>query len=102
MDEGYRITYKNRKVLAWNACHKLRNIWTSKIPKKIKTRLFVSTVESVLLYGSETWTLTKTLNKQLNGCYTRMLRMAYNISGKEHLTSLYGKLLLISVRIQVR
>ena len=45
---------KHRKALAWNACHKLRQIWTSKILKKIKTNLFVSTVEYVLLYGSET------------------------------------------------
>ena len=95
---------KYRKALTWNACHKLRKTWISNIPKNIKTKLFVSTVESVLLYGSETWTLTKTLNKQLNGCYTRMLRMAYNISWKEHLTnkSLYGKLHLILAKIQVR
>ena len=45
---------KHRKALAWNACHKVRQIWISKISKKIKTNLFVSTVESVLLYGSET------------------------------------------------
>ena len=70
---------KYRKALAWNVCHKLRKIWTLKIHKKIKTRLFVSTVEYVLLYW-KTWTIIKMLNKQLNGCYTRMLCMAYNIS----------------------
>ena len=36
--------------------------------KYLKERLFVATVESVLLYGSEAWTLTKSLEKQLNGC----------------------------------
>ena len=36
--------------------------------------------------------------------YTMMLRMAYNISWKEHLTnkSLYGILPLVPVKIQVR
>ena len=42
---------KYRKALAWNASNTLRKIWTLKIPKKIMTRLFVSAVESVLLYG---------------------------------------------------
>ena len=62
-----------RKALAWKACHNLRKIWTSKIRKNIKTRFFVATVEAILLYGAEAWTLTKSLTKQLDGCYTRML-----------------------------
>ena len=37
-------------------------------------------VEAILLYGAETWTLTSTLEKQLDGCYRRMLRMALGIS----------------------
>ena len=57
-----------RKALAWSACHRLRKVWNSNLQKQIKKRLFLSTVESVLLYGAETWTLTKTLEKQLNGC----------------------------------
>ena len=48
---------------------------------------FFATVESVLLYGSEAWTLTPALEKSLNGCYTRMLRAAFNISWREHLTN---------------
>ena len=65
---------KIRKALAWSACHKLRTIWSSTLKKSIKIRLFVSTVESVLLYGSSTWTVTKKLEKQIDGVYTRMLR----------------------------
>ena len=49
--------------------------------------LFKATVESVLLYGCETWTLTKSLNKSLDGCYTRMLRKVLNVSWKQHLTN---------------
>ena len=75
--------FEIRKALAWAALHKLRKIWTSNLSKKLKIRLFLATVESVLLYGSETWTVTKTLKKRLNGCYTRMLRTVLNVSWKQ-------------------
>ena len=42
---------------------------------------------SVLLCGSEAWTLTKSLEKQLNSCYTRILRMVFNVHWKEHVTN---------------
>ena len=62
-----------------------------KLSQKIKIRLFVVTVESVLLYRSECWTFDKCLQKQLDGCYTRMLRMALNVSWKRlHHTLYYG------------
>ena len=93
-----------RKALAWNACHKLRKVWVSTLNRKMKVRLFIATVESVLLYGSETWTLTKTMEKQLNGCYTRMLRLALSISWKDHVTNdeLYGSLCQVTSKIQKR
>ena len=53
-DQDVRI----RRALAWNALHSMRNVWKSQIKDDIKRRLFVATVESVLLYGAETWTLT--------------------------------------------
>ena len=95
---------KVRKAKAWAACHKLKRIWTSNIKQSIKIRLFVATVESVLLYGSETWSLTKRLTKMIDGCYTRLLRMALNVSWKQHLTNkeLYGKLPKISSKITER
>ena len=90
-----------RKAPEWKACHNLRKIWTSKIRKNLKTRLFVATIEAVLLYGVETRTLTKSLTKQLDGCYTRMV---YNISWKDHMRNaiLYGKLPAISLIIKQR
>ena len=67
----------------------------------MKVRDFTALVESVLLYGSETWTMTKRLNKMVDGCYTRMLRMALNVSWKQRLTNeeLYGKLPKVSSKI---
>ena len=49
---------KVRKTLAWNALHSMHVIWKSKINLPLKRRLFLATVESVLIYGSESWTLT--------------------------------------------
>ena len=90
-----------RKALAWSACNKLSKIWKSDLSRYIKVRLFRPIVESILLYGSETWTLTKELTKWLDGTYTRMLRCALNISWKSHTTNevLYGNIPKLSETI---
>ena len=93
-----------RKAKAWAACHKLKKIWKSNLRKGLKIRLFVATVESIFLYGSETWTLTESLKKRIDGCYTRMLRMALNVDWKLHKTNkeVYGKLPRVTMKIQER
>ena len=48
-----------RKKKVWAACHCLKSVWKSDLQRDLKIRVFTATVESVLLYGSETWTLTK-------------------------------------------
>ena len=62
----------------------------------------MTTVESVFLYGSGTWTLTKSLENQLNGCYTRLLRMVFNVHWKEQVTNeeLYGTMMRVTDKIQ--
>ena len=40
----------------------------------------------ILLYGCTTWTLTKRLEKKLDGNYTRMLRAILNKSWRQHQT----------------
>ena len=79
--------FEIRKALAWSACHKMKSIWNSKLSRKMKIRIFKATVESVLLYGCPTWTVNKVLERRMDGCYTRMLRMVLNISWKEKLTN---------------
>ena len=61
-------------------------------------------VVSILLYGCTTWTLTKRLEKKLDGNYTRMLRAILNKSWRQHPTrhQLYGHLPPITKTIQVR
>ena len=93
-----------RKAKAWSALNKMDKVWKSSLPLQMKRRFFSSVVESVLLYGSTTWTLTKIQESRLDGCYTRMLRAALNLSWKEHPTKqqLYGNLPPISHKIRDR
>ena len=96
--------FEIRKALAWTACHKLSKIWKSDLNRRLKKRLFLSTVEAILLYGAETWTINKTMKKRLDGCYTRMLRMAFDVSWKEKITNeeLYGDLPTLSSKVAKR
>ena len=62
----------------------MNSIWTFRLPDNMKRNFFRATVESVLIYGSVSWTLTNSLEKRLNGNYTRMLRSILNRSWKYH------------------
>ena len=95
---------KIRRAKAWSACHKMKNIWNSTMSRKMKIRLFIATVESVYLYGSETWTLTLKTEKELNGSYTRMLRMALGVSWRDKISNniLYGELPKLTDKIRER
>ena len=70
----------------------------------MKRSFFQAAVVSILLYGCTTWTLTKRLEKKLDGNYTRMLRAVWNRSWRQHPTKhqLYGHLHPIKKTIQVR
>ncbi len=79
-------------------------IWKSDPTDKMKRSFFQAAVASILLYGCTTWTLTKRLEKKLDGNYTRMLRAILNKSWRQHPTrhQLYGHLPPITKTIQVR
>ena len=70
----------------------------------MKSSFFQEVVVSILLYGCTTWTLTKRLEKRLDGNYTRMWRAILNKSWQQHPTKhqLYGCLVPITKTIQVR
>ena len=72
--------------------------------KPLKRSFFNAAVVSILLYGCTTRTLTKRLEKKLDGNYTRMLRAILNKSWRQHPTrhQLYGYLPPITKTIQVR
>ena len=89
---------------AWGASHALTKVWKAMIARSTKLKVFKTCVETILLYGSESWTLTKTLSKKIDGNYTRLLRAALNISWKRHMTNkqLYGGMPYISKVIRNR
>ena len=63
-----------RLAKAWTATRRLSVIWKSGLTDKIKRSFFLAAVVSILLYGCTTWTLTKRIEKKLDGNYARMLR----------------------------
>ena len=69
-----------RLTKAWTAINRLSIIWQSDLTDKMKSSFFQAAVVSILLYGCTTWTLTKRLEKKLDGNYTRMLRSILNKS----------------------
>ena len=70
----------------------------------MKRSFFQAAVVSILLYGCTTLTLTKQLEKKLDGNYRRILRAILNKSWQQHPTrhQLYGHLPPITKTIQVR
>ena len=93
-----------RLTKAWTAIDRLSIIWKSDLTDKMKRSYFQAAVVSILLYGCTSWTLTKRLEKKLDGNYTRMLRAILNKSWRHHSTrhQLYGHLPPITKTIQVR
>jgi hypothetical protein len=59
---------------------KLRNVWLSKsLRKDTKIRIFNACVKSVLLYGCETWLVTKEIQRKIQTFVNRCLRYILRI-----------------------
>ena len=67
-----------RKALAWKALNKMDKIWMCELLDALKVRFFRVTVETILLYGSATWSLTR-----LDGS----LKKVYIIKGTTRITN---------------
>ena len=93
-----------RLTKAWTAIDGLSIICKSNLSDKMKRSFFQAAVMSILLYGCTTCTLTKRLEKKLDGNHTRMLRAILNRSWQQHPTrhQLYGHLPPITKTIQAR
>ena len=65
---------------ARGAFHNLKTVWRAKnIGQKLKIKIFNSCVKSVLLYGCETWFVTKEIMSKLQAYVNRCLRFIMNI-----------------------
>ena len=95
---------ETRLTKAWTVINRLSIIWKSDLTDKMKRSFSQAAVTSILLYGCTTWTLTKRLEKKLDGNYTRMLRAILNKSWRQHPTrhQLYGHQTPITKTIQAR
>ena len=96
--------FKSRKGMAWTACNDLHNIWNYNLDDNTKVNTFKTMIEPILLYGSETWTLSARQQKRLDGTYTRLLMRVKNISWKSHqnLAQIYGELPRVSQFVSAR
>ena len=88
-------------LLYWERCsHKnienLEGFWLIANNLEICTSwedFFKAVVESVLLYGSFAWALTKRLENKFNGTYKRMIGAILDISTHPSEERLYGNLI---------
>ena len=93
-----------RLAKTWTAIDRLLVVWKSDLTDKMKCSFFQAALVSILLYECTTWTLTKRMEKKLDGNYTRMLWVILNKSWRQHPTKqqLYGHLPPVTKTIQVR
>lgn len=75
------------KAQAWRALTKMKNVWESRASQDLKVRFFLAAVESISLYGCESWTVTPQIECSLNGIYTHMLRTVLNVQWWTHTTN---------------
>ena len=65
----------NRKSLSLNALTNLKEIFQNKrLSTRTKVRAFEAYITPIFLYNSELWTLTKTLENQIDSFHRRILR----------------------------
>ena len=72
-----------RIAMAKNAFNRHQKLLSSNLEKNLKKRLVKSLVWSVLLYGSETWTMKKADVKRLESCEMWMWRRMEKISWRD-------------------
>ena len=79
-------------------------VWRSNISRELKLKFFCATVEAVLLYGSECWTMNTSPQESLDGSYTRILRVVLNVKWRDHISNsdLYEDLPKISDKVAWR
>ena len=87
-DGGGTVDIRKRLALANAAFRKLSKVLlATNIGRKTKATLFKSLVLSVLLYGCETWKLTKEEENRLDTFQTKCLRRIFRIRWQDHKTN---------------
>ena len=86
---GSSVLSTKKYITTWlakgcTAIDRLSVIWKSDQTDEMKRSFFQAVIVSILLYGCTTWTLTKRLEKKLDGHFTRMLRALLIKSWRQH------------------
>ena len=84
---------KRRKSLAWCAFWKLEQLWKSPhISIATKVKLFNTTCVTILLYGCESWVISKDMENKINAFATSCYRVMLNIKRIDHVlnTTVYS------------
>ncbi|RVE41117.1 hypothetical protein evm_014233 [Chilo suppressalis] len=79
-NSNFEKEISRRIQLGWAAFGKLRNIFASKIPQCLKTKVFNQCVLPVMTYGSEAWSFTMGLIGRLKVAQRAMERAMLGIS----------------------
>ena len=80
---------RNRISKAAGAFNKLNNFWKNKNSKQnTKLNIYRSNVLSVLLYGAETWTMTREPERRLASFHTKCLRRLLKIRWNDFITNI--------------
>uniref|UniRef100_A0A1I8HHL2 Protein kinase domain-containing protein n=1 Tax=Macrostomum lignano TaxID=282301 RepID=A0A1I8HHL2_9PLAT len=83
---------RRRRGLAWAAFRSIRAVLQSEaLPDRQRARLWQAVVETVLLYNAETWTLTATLERQLDSAHSGLLRAAFRADESVGTEALYDR-----------
>ena len=57
--------FEIHESLSRSAIYKMKSIWNFKKKKKLKKRTFKETIEPILLYGRQCWTIDYIMRNQL-------------------------------------
>ena len=85
---GVERAIKSRTAAAWRKWRDISGLLTNKsVPLTNRGGVYSSCVRSVLLYGAETWSLTKKQEEHIQACDRRMLRYMAGVSLSDRVPS---------------
>ena len=89
--DHHTVEIDNRIATAWRKFNALRDELTNKrYPLNACVRPFNTTITPTVLYGSSSWTMTKTLTAKLQRAQRRMMRLIVGTPRKRTITSTYS------------
>jgi len=85
---GVEHTVRTRVAAAWKKWREVVSLLLNKnITLKIRGNVYEACVRSVMLYGSETWAMSRKMEGILIGCDRRMLRYMAGVKWQDMITS---------------